>query len=93
MSKENIIVGIDIGSSNVKTVIAQSFSDVEVPRIIGVGIVPSSGIRRGVITDLEEVVKNINESVEKAERMAGLTVKSANVNIGGTEIGFRIPKE
>ncbi|MFH0969434.1 MAG: cell division protein FtsA [Patescibacteria group bacterium] len=92
MSKENIIVGIDIGSSNVKTVIAQSFSDVEVPRIIGVGIVPSSGIRRGVITDLEEVVKNINESVEKAERMAGLTVKSANVNIGGTEIGFQDSK-
>lgn len=92
MSKENIVVGIDIGTSNVRTVIAQSFSDVEIPRIIGVGVIPSSGIRRGSISDVEEVVKNINESVEKAERMAGLTVKSANINIGGTEISFQESK-
>ena len=92
MSKENIIVGIDIGTSNVRSVIAQSFSDVEIPRIIGVSIIPSSGIRRGSITDVEEVVKNINESVESAERMAGITVKNANVNIGGTEISFQNSK-
>lgn len=92
MSKENVIVGIDIGTSNVRTVVAQSFSDVEIPRIIGVGIVPSSGIRRGSIIDIEDVVKNINESVEKAERMSGFTVKSANVNIGGTEISFQRSK-
>ena len=67
MSKENIIVGIDIGSSNIKTVIAQSYSDVEIPRIIGVGVVPSTGVRRGIISDIEETAKNINESVEKAE--------------------------
>lgn len=92
MSKENIVVGIDIGTSNVRTVIAQSFSDVEIPRIIGVGMVPSSGIRRGSISDIEEVVKNINESVEEAERMAGITVKNANVNIGGTDIDFQVSK-
>jgi len=92
MSKENIIVGIDIGSSVVRTVIAQAFSDVEIPRIIGVGEVPSAGIRRGTISDVEEVVKNINESVEKAERMAGITVKKANINIGGTDISFQDSK-
>ena len=92
MSKDNIIVGIDVGSSNIRTVIAQSFSDVEIPRIIGVGEVLSSGIRRGTISDTEEVIKSINESVEKAERMAGLTVKNANVNIGGTEISFQNSK-
>jgi cell division protein FtsA len=91
MSK-NIIVGIDVGSSNVRCIIAQAFSDVEIPRIIGIGEVPSSGIRRGIISDVEEVIKNINESVEKAERMAGITVKSANVNIGGTEINFQNSK-
>ncbi|MFA5777327.1 MAG: cell division protein FtsA [Parcubacteria group bacterium] len=92
MSKKNIIVGIDVGSSNVRCIIVQAFSDVEIPRIIGVGEVPSSGIRRGIISDVEEVIKNINESVEKAERMAGVTVKSANVNIGGTEINFQNSK-
>lgn len=92
MSRENIIVGIDIGTTTVKTVIAQDFQDVEIPRVIGVGIAPSSGIRRGIISDVEEVVKNVNESVEKAERMAGITVKTANVNVGGTEIGFQNSK-
>lgn len=92
MSKENIIVGIDIGSSNIRTIIAQAFSDVEIPRIIGIGEVPSSGIRRGTISDVEEVIKNINETVEKAERMAGITVKKANVNIGGTDISFQDSK-
>jgi cell division protein FtsA len=92
MSKGNIIVGIDIGSSSIKTVIAQSFSDVEIPRVIGVGTASSLGIRRGVISDIEEVVKNINESVEKAERMAGIAVKNANINIGGTEISFQDSK-
>lgn len=92
MAKENIIVGIDVGTSNVRTVIAQSFSDVEIPRIIGVGEASSAGIRRGIITDIEEVTKNINESVEKAERMAGLTVKGARINIGGTEISFQNSK-
>ncbi|MDO8529086.1 MAG: cell division protein FtsA [bacterium] len=92
MSKENIIAGIDIGSSFVKTVIAQDFEDVEVPRVIGVGIASSSGIRRGSVSDSSEVIKNINESVEKAERMAGVTVKSANINIGGTEINFQSSK-
>lgn len=92
MSKENIIVGIDIGSSSIKTVIAQDFEDVEVPRVIGVGVASSSGIRRGSISDSSEVIKNINESVEKAERMAGITVKSANVNIGGAEVDFQNSK-
>lgn len=92
MSKENIIVGIDIGSSNIRCIIAQTFSDVEIPRIIGIGVVPSSGVRRGLVSDLEEVIKSVNESVEKAERMAGITVKNANVNIGGTEIGFQNSK-
>lgn len=92
MSKENIIVGIDVGSSNIRSIIAQVFSDVEIPRIIGIGVVSSSGIRRGIISDIEEVVKNINESVEQAERMAGMTVKNANVNIGGTDISFQNSK-
>jgi cell division protein FtsA len=92
MSREQIIVGIDIGSSMVRTVIAQSFQDVEIPRVIGVGEVPSFGIRRGMINDIEEVVKNINQSVEQAEKMAGVTVKSANVNIGGSEISFQESK-
>jgi cell division protein FtsA len=92
MSKDNIIVGIDVGSSNIRAVIAQDLPDLEFPRVIGVGVVPSFGIRRGVIVDPEEVNKVIDEAVEKSERMAGTTVRNANVSIGGIEIGFQNSK-
>jgi len=94
MSKENseIIVGIDVGSTNVRTIIAQQLRGDELPRIIGVSSVPSFGIRRGVITDVEDVTKVVNESVEYAERMAGVQVKHAILNIGGCDIGFQKSK-
>ncbi|NTW27385.1 MAG: cell division protein FtsA [Candidatus Moranbacteria bacterium] len=94
MARDNnsIVVGIDIGSINVRTIIAQQSRDEENPRVIGVGIVPSFGIRRGVITDVEDVIKTVNESVEKAERMAGVQVKRAIFNIGGGDIGFQSSK-
>ncbi|MEK7598215.1 MAG: cell division protein FtsA [Patescibacteria group bacterium] len=86
MSKKDIIVGIDIGSSNVRTVISQVFPEEEMPRIIGVGVAQSAGIRKGIIVDLEETVKVISESVEKAERNSGRTVEKALVNLGGNHI-------
>lgn len=90
--RENIIVGVDIGSANTRAVVAQEVSDLEYPRVIGIGIVPSVGIRRGVVFDVEEAVKVINEAVEKAEKMAGVVVRSANVSIGGAEIFFQQSK-
>lgn len=94
MSRDNnsIIVGIDIGSTNVRTVIAQQAIGEENPRVIGVNVTPSFGIRRGVITDIEDVVKTVNESVEKAERMAGVQVRKAIFSIGGSDIGFQSSK-
>src|SRR6266567_593107 len=94
MSRENstILVGIDVGTSNVRTNIAQQSRNDEMPRVIGVSSVPYFGIRRGVITDVEDVAKAINESVEYAERMAGQQVKRAVLNIGGCDIGFQKSK-
>ena len=92
MSKENIIVGIDVGSSVTRAIIAQDVNGAEIPRIIGVGIVPSFGMRKGVIVDMEEIVKVINEAVETCERMAGITAREAVVSIGGPEINFQNSK-
>jgi cell division protein FtsA len=86
MSKKDIIVGIDIGSSNIRTVITQIFPEEEMPRIIGVGAVESAGIRKGIIVDLEETVRSISESASKAERNSGRTVEKAIVNLGGNHI-------
>lgn len=92
MGKNNIIVSIDVGSSNVRTVIAENISEMEMPRVIGVGISPSGGMRKGVIVDINEAVRSINESLEKSERMAGVTVKEAAVSVGGTEVSFQNSK-
>jgi len=92
MGKNNVIVGITIGSSNIRTVIAQDLPELEFPRVIGVGVVPSFGMRRGVIIDVDEVAKLVDESGQKSERMAGLAFKKAVVGIGGTEISFQNSK-
>jgi len=92
MSKGEIVVGIDIGSSQVRTVIAQAFPEEELPRVIGVGIAVSSGLRKGVIVDLEEAVRSVNESVESAERSSGIAVNSAVISLGGNHINSQSSK-
>lgn len=91
MSRKSIIAGLDIGSSSIRTVIAQKIKEEQL-RIIGIGTSPSFGMRRGVIIDPEEIAKGIIESVEKSERMAGEKIKEAVVSIGGSEIFFQNAK-
>lgn len=91
MSRDSIIVGIDIGSSSIRTVITKDSGD-ESPRVLGVNTTPTFGIRRGAIVDPEEVTKAIQESVDKSERMAGIKAKKAVVSIGGAEINFQKAK-
>lgn len=86
MSKQDIIVGIDIGSFHTRTVIVQSFPKEELPRVVGVGVSESAGVRKGVIVDLDEAAKSINDSVEKAEKNSGITVEHAVLSIGGSHI-------
>ena len=86
MSRNDIIVGVDMGSSNIRTVIAQVFPEEEMPRIIGVGVAESMGIRKGVIVDLEEALGSVRESKEKAEMNCGVKVDHAIVSLGGSQI-------
>ena len=83
MSKE-FITGIDVGSSKVTTVIVNI--DDKHPKVIGVATSKSNGIKKGVIVDIDKAVKCISESIESAERMSGVTISSAIVNIGGRQI-------
>lgn len=92
MSKKDIITGIDIGTSNIRTIIVQHIWDEERPRIIGVGVSPSAGVRKGIISDLEETVRSVQESVEQAERMAGLNINRAVISVGGNHISSQYSK-
>lgn len=83
---ETLICGIDIGSSKIATVVAIQ-SDVEGElRIIGFNATPSRGVKKGLIVDIEQVTQAVEESVEKAERMAGHQIKDAYVSVGGPHI-------
>ncbi|NTU66507.1 MAG: cell division protein FtsA [Candidatus Moranbacteria bacterium] len=92
MSKKDIIVGIDIGSSSIRTVIANRLTKDEKPRVIGVGVTPSFGVRRGVIVDLEEVSRALSESIEIAERIAGVQISHATLGVGGSHISSQYTK-
>lgn len=81
-----LICGIDIGSSKIATVVGiQSTEDPEI-RIIGFNTTPSRGVKKGLIVDIDQVTGAIEESVEKAERMAGHQIKQAYVSVGGPHI-------
>jgi cell division protein FtsA len=82
---EPIVVGIDIGTTKVCTVVARVEGDQNL-RILGVGIEPSQGIRKGTIVDLGAASQAIARSVEKAQRSSGLEVASAIVSLAGSHV-------
>ena len=85
--QENIIVGLDIGTTKICTVVGEtSGSDVN---IIGIGTHPSIGLRKGVVVNIESTVESIKKAVEEAELMAGCEISSVYAGIAGGHItGF-----
>src|SRR3989344_2908311 len=92
MAKDKIICGIDVGSSKIATLIAtltednEHSSSMNKVSLIGVAATNSRGVKKGQIVDIEAAVEAITESVEGAERMAGYSVSSAFVSMGGPQI-------
>jgi len=85
MAKDKIITGIDIGSTKVSTTIA-SVSDNKIS-VIGVsGNVESKGIKKGNVVDIDAAVEAILSSLERAERMAGVSVSSVLITVNGSHI-------
>ncbi len=85
MTREEIVVGLDIGTTKVGTVIAAGAAEGSL-RVIGVGSTPSRGIKRGVVVDVEETVAAIQHSVERAAHMAGVKVRGVIVGVTGEHI-------
>ncbi len=84
-----VSVGIDIGTSEVRVVIAEAFQDngKHVPRIIGTGSAESRGVYRGYITNINEASKSLEVALRQAEKTAGLKVRNAYVSFGGIGLG------
>jgi cell division protein FtsA len=82
---EEIVVGIDVGTTKVCTLVGRVEDDKSI-RILGVGIEPSEGIKKGVIVDLAAASQAITRSVEKAESTSGLEITSALVSMAGAHV-------
>ena len=82
---DEIIVGIDVGTTKVCTLVGRVENE-KTARIIGVGIEPSDGIRKGVIVDLATATQAITRSVEKAEQTSGLEITTALVSLAGGHV-------
>lgn len=85
VAREKTIAAIDVGSSKIATLIATSNRE-GIITVTGVSTVPSRGIRKGQVVDIDEAVSAIGEGLEASERMAGFSISSAFVAIGGAHI-------
>ncbi len=85
--KENLIVGLDIGTTKICAIVGNVAEDgID---IVGIGTSPSRGLRKGVVINIESTVASIRKAVEEAELMAGCEIKSVYAGIAGGHIkGF-----
>jgi len=81
----NLFTGIDVGTTKICTLVAQETEDGGL-QIIGVGIEPSRGLRKGVVVNVEDAARAIATSIEKAQRTAGYEIASAVVSLAGAQV-------
>ncbi len=82
---DEIVVGIDVGTTKICTLVGR-VEDAKSIRILGVGIEPSDGIRKGIVVDLAAASQAIKRSVEKAEHTSGLEITTALVSLAGAHV-------
>jgi len=79
------IVGIDVGTTKVCTIVGQVYDSGRV-NVLGVGLTPSKGLDKGVVVNIDDAVNAIATSIEKAERLSGYRISAAFVGIAGRHI-------
>ena len=85
--RDNLIVGLDIGTTKICAIVGNLTS--EGIDIVGIGTSPSKGLRKGVVINIESTVAAIKKAIEEAELMAGCEIKSVYAGIAGGHIkGF-----
>lgn len=82
MNREIHAIGLDVGTSKVRCVVGEPSDDGKM-NIIGIGEADSRGLRRGIVTGAEAVSETIRKAVGEAERVSGLDIQSAVVNLSG----------
>src|SRR6185437_10144790 len=88
MSKKDFVVGLDIGTTKICCVVGEVVEAGPQPQIdiIGIGTAPSTGLRKGVVINIDSTVESISKAVEEAELMAGVEIGSVYTGIAGGHI-------
>lgn len=84
MNNNEILVSLDIGTTNIKVIIGEIMNDSL--NIIGVGSAESKGMKKGAIVDIDQTVQSIRNAVEQAERMVGMKIESVVVGVNGNHV-------
>ena len=84
-TENNLIVGLDIGTSKVVAIVGEVTPE-GVIEIIGIGTQPSRGLKKGVVVNIESTVQSIQRAVEEAELMAGCQIRSVYAGIAGSHV-------
>ncbi len=85
VEREAVLVGIDVGTSKVCVLIGEVSRDGRLT-IMGHGTVPSSGLKKGVVINIDQTIRSIADAVERAERLSGWKIDRAFVGVGGQHV-------
>jgi len=83
--RSEIIVGLDIGTTKVCTIVGEFAAEGRID-VLGVGMAPSTGLRKGIVVDIDSTVRAIKQSVRQAERMGGVHIGSVYLGVTGDHI-------
>ncbi|MGI9089500.1 MAG: cell division protein FtsA [Gemmatimonadaceae bacterium] len=87
MNLERVVAGLDIGSAKTTVIIAEAIGDRRpTVRVLGVGQARTTGLRRGIVSDIEETTRSIQKALQDAERMAGTKIESVYAGIAGEHV-------
>jgi cell division protein FtsA len=86
MIKNEIIVGLDVGTSFTKMAIGKKLREDKTPSIIALGVVPSEGVRKGVVVDIQDATRAIKEALDSTSKMIEEDVREICISINGAHI-------
>ena len=93
MSRDRrLVAGLDLGSTKTCAVIAEVVGDLPrspLAKVLGVGLAKNSGVRRGVVRDIEETVRSVTAALRDAERMSGVKAAAVTCGIAGEHVSAR----
>ncbi|MBA4494242.1 cell division protein FtsA [Paenactinomyces guangxiensis] len=88
MSTEDFIICLDIGSSQVRVIVAEYNSE-GTTHIVGVGTAESKGMKKGAIINIDQAVQSIRKAVDHAERMVGIEISEVYVGVSGNHVSLQ----